>query len=114
MKGPKGKITAVLTAGAITSGIKAPGVTSGNGSMQSVTNQMRTKLANKTIEHVSLKTSAKMAVSRQVNGALVEGTIAAPLAEKAIDDMIDAVQPKQQQKPMREPSNPVMRAKDND
>ena len=45
----------------------------------------KTKLANKTMTNVTLKTSVKMAVSRQVNGALVEGTVVAPLVEKAVD-----------------------------
>ena len=50
-----------------------------------MTNMCKKNLANKTITNVTLKTSAKMAVSRQVNGALVEGTVVAPLVEKAVD-----------------------------
>jgi hypothetical protein len=45
-------------------------------------------LANKTITNVTLKTSAKMAVSRQVNGALVEGTVVAPLVEKLLTEVL--------------------------
>ena len=50
-------------------------------------------LANKTITNVTLKTSAKMAVSRQVNGALVEGTVVAPLVEKAVDRDLNPLLP---------------------
>ena len=50
-------------------------------------------LANKTITNVTLKTSAKMAVSRQVNGALVEGTVVAPLVEKAVDRGLNPLLP---------------------
>ena len=91
--------------GAVLPGCKVPGVTTGKGSMQAVTNQMRTKLANKTIKNVTLKTSAKMAVSRQVNGALVEGTILAPFVEKAVDRGLDTILPEEKssaQKPIPE------------
>ena len=50
-------------------------------------------LANKTISNVTLKTSAKMAVSRQVNGALVEGTVVVPLVEKAVDRGLNPLLP---------------------
>ena len=35
-----------------------------------------------------------MAVSRQVNGALVEGTVIAPLVEKAVDRGLGTLLPK--------------------
>lgn len=49
------------------------------------------KIKNGTISsaNVSLKTSAKMAVSRCISGALVEGTVLAPLAEKIVDKTVD-------------------------
>ena len=53
----------------------------------------KTKLANKTITNVTLKISAKMTVSRQVNGALVEGTVVAPLVEKAVDRGLNPLLP---------------------
>lgn len=34
-----------------------------------------------------------MAVSRQVNGALIEGTVVAPLVEKAVDRGLDTLLP---------------------
>ena len=92
--GEVGKDIAIgFAVGAALPGCKVPGVTTGKGSMQAVTNQMRTKLANKTITNVTLKTSAKMAVSRQVNGALVEGTVVAPLVEKAVDRGLNPLLP---------------------
>lgn len=88
-----GAIIGAAVGGTALPGCKVPGVTSGKGSMQAVTNQIRKKLANKTISKVTLKTSAKMAVSRQVNGALIEGTVVAPLVEKAVDRGLDTLLP---------------------
>lgn len=58
-----------------------------------MTNMCKKNLANKTISNVTLKTSAKMAVSRQVNGALVEGTVVVPLVEKAVDRGLNPLLP---------------------
>ena len=79
----------------VTGGI--PGVNTGRGSMSAVTKATMKKLGNGTISNVSVKTSAKIATSRCVEGALVSGTALGNLINVPASEVTDRVleQPKQ-------------------
>jgi type VI secretion system secreted protein VgrG len=68
-------------------GSRIPGISIGRGSMAAVEKQMVTKLANKTISTVSASTAMKIATARAANGALVEGTVVAPLLIQGASNM---------------------------
>ena len=79
----------------ITGGI--PGVNTGRGSMSAVAKATMKKLGNGTISNVSVKTSAKIAISRCVEGALVSGTALGNLINVPASEVTDRFleQPKQ-------------------
>jgi hypothetical protein len=56
--------------------------------MASVAKQIETKLTNGTISNISTKTAAKIAASRSVKGALLEGTVAATVATNGLGYLI--------------------------
>lgn len=72
-----------------------PGITSGKGSMQSVAKQLTTKLNRGIIQNISVKSSAKIAVSRTVGCALTGGTIMGMMTKDAIEKPV--VKPLQNQ-----------------
>ena len=93
------------TLGAALSGAKVPGVTGGKGSIQAVAKQMVTK--GKT---ASIKTSAKIAVTRCVNSALSAGTGAAAFFKKGIEG-IDKI--REANKPITHEANNSQTQKEN-
>ena len=78
-------VTVIGTATGVLSNNSIPGITSGKGSMLAVSKQVSIKLANGTIKNISIKISAKIAVARCSNCALVEGTAAAVLLSKGVN-----------------------------
>lgn len=74
-----------------------PGVNTGRGSMSAVAKATMKKLGNGTISNVSVKTSAKISISRCGEGALVSGTALGNLINVPASEVTDRVleQPKQ-------------------
>ena len=76
------------TFGKLCSAENVPGITSGKGSMQSVAKQLTTKLDRGIIQNISVKSSAKIAVSRTVKCAITGGTVMGMATKDAIDDPV--------------------------
>jgi RHS repeat-associated protein len=81
------------TIGAITGtipGVKVPNITSGQGSFNSIFNQITTKFENGTISSVSLPTSIKMFIGRGVDTGMIEAAGAGAAASNVLSEIQSA------------------------